>query len=121
MEYVARAIREQCKPDEAKRNHRSPFDAYTLYYVGQALYQVSGEDWKQGYPVLRDTLVASQTDQPDKPEEHGKWQGETRVSGRPAELYLTSVACFILAIPNRYLPILQEGKIGSLQKQFKKD
>jgi len=28
------------------------------------------------------------------------------------------VACFILAIPNRYLPILQEGKIESLKKSF---
>jgi hypothetical protein len=26
------------------------------------------------------------------------------------------VACFILAIPNRYLPILQEGRIESLRK-----
>jgi len=27
------------------------------------------------------------------------------------------VACFLLAIPNRYLPILQEGKIQALREQ----
>jgi hypothetical protein len=28
------------------------------------------------------------------------------------------VACFILAIPNRYLPILQEGKIEGLRGKY---
>ena len=40
--------------------HRPPFDAYTLYYVAQALYQVGGEPWKKGYPRLRDAVVAGQ-------------------------------------------------------------
>ena len=43
-----------------------------------------------------------------------------QVGGKPGMLYQTAVACFILAIPNRYLPILQEGKIDSLRKQFEK-
>ena len=42
------------------------------------------------------------------------------VGGKPGMLYQTAVACFVLAIPNRYLPILQEGKIDSLRKQFEK-
>ena len=33
-------------------------------------------------------------------------------------LSMTAVACFILAMPNRYLPILQEGHIGSLREKF---
>ena len=37
-----------------------PFDAYTFYYVGQALYQVNGDYWKESYPKLRDYLVTSQ-------------------------------------------------------------
>ena len=37
------------------------------------------------------------------------------MGGKDGELYATSVACFILAIPNRYLPILQEGPIESLR------
>jgi hypothetical protein len=38
------------------------------------------------------------------------------VGGREGNLYGTSVACFVLAIPNRYLPILQEGRIESLKQ-----
>ena len=41
---------------------------------------------------------------------NGLWHGR-RVGGKPGDLYGTSVGCFILAMPNRYLPILQEGKI----------
>jgi hypothetical protein len=37
------------------------------------------------------------------------------VGGKPGQLYGTAVGCFILAIPNRYWPILQEGKIDSLK------
>jgi hypothetical protein len=36
-------------------------------------------------------------------------------------LYGTAVGCFILAIPNRYLPILQEGKIENLRGKFQAD
>ena len=38
------------------------------------------------------------------------------VSGKPGQLYGTAVGVFILSMPNRYLPILQEGKIESLKK-----
>ena len=56
------------------------------------------------------------------PENDGGWQRPCRsqVGGKPGMLYQTAVACFVLAIPNRYLPILQEGKIDSLRKQFEK-
>lgn len=105
-----------------QRNVRSgtlPFDAYTLYYVGQALYQVGGSAWSEAYPVLRDYLVRSQ----QTSDGAGWWEdrggnGGGRVGGKPGTLYGTSVACFILAIPNRFLPILQEGKIESLRQQF---
>ncbi len=55
------------------------------------------------------------------PAAHGTWRdhgarGGGRVGGKDGELYATSVGCFILAIPNRYLPILQEGRIESLKK-----
>ncbi len=48
------------------------------------------------------------------------WRANGRVDGKPGELYMTAVACFVLAMPNRYLPILQEGKIDSLRQQFQK-
>ena len=93
-----------------------PFDSYTLYYLGQAIYQVGGQDWKDLYPLLRDELVKSQTHQPDKPGQDGCWQSTVWwMAGKEAQLYGTSVACFYLAIPNRYLPILQEGRIEGLE------
>jgi hypothetical protein len=119
MEVINGAIRET--PRSRSRDGSMPFDAYTLYYVGQALYQVGGESWKENYPRLRDYLVDSQVTEPGNPRSHGTWRdhgsrGGGRVGGKDGELYATSVACFILAIPNRYLPILQEGKIESFRK-----
>lgn len=109
MDVVTDAIARLAPPG----NHtgRMPFDSYTLYYVGQALYQVGGQRWRENYPRLRDHLVASQ--RPD-----GSWVDEKRRSGKVGQLFSTSVACFILAIPNRYLPILQEGKIEGLRGKF---
>ncbi len=62
--------------------------------------------------------MASQVQEPSNQANDGMWHSSGHVGGRPGNLYATSVACFVLAIPNRYLPILQEGKIGSLQLQF---
>ncbi len=105
---------------ERSDQNQVPFGSYTLYYIGQALYQVGGEDWRECYPILRDYLVASQffDEKNAANPENGLFHdsGQFRVGGRPGDLYGTSVACFILAMPNRYLPILQEGKIESLRQ-----
>lgn len=101
-----------------KNSGRMPFDPYTLYYVGQALYQVGGDDWRGFYPRLRDGLVATQMHAPGVVQKHGMWLDEARVRGSGAALYSVSVGCFILAIPNRYLPILQEGRIEGLKEKF---
>ena len=94
------------------------FDAYTLYYVGQALYQVGGETWKTNYPLLRDQLVRAQISKPNQATDDGSWRDTRWVHGKPGHLYGTAVGCFILALPNRYLPILQEGNIESLRQQL---
>ncbi len=119
MEVIGAAIDELAPP--SNRNGTMPFDAYTLYYVGQALYQVGGDDWQRYYPKLRDYLVATQRNEKDRQDFNGSWKdlgasGRGRVSGKPGDLYATAVACFVLAMPNRYLPILQEGRIESLQR-----
>jgi hypothetical protein len=118
MEVIEAAIRELPRP--RTRDGSMPFDAYTLYYVGQALYQVGGGQWQANYPRLRDYLVESQLRDERSAQADGAWRdhgarGGGRVGGKDGELYATSVACFILAIPNRYLPILQEGKIESFR------
>jgi hypothetical protein len=104
-----------------ERNPRDPpFDSYKMYYIAQALYQVGGEPWKRCYPRIRDRLVSSQIREYGDAETNGGWRPTGRVDGKPGMLYQTAVACFVLAIPNRYLPILQEGRIDSLRKQFDK-
>ncbi|HEX4129430.1 MAG TPA: prenyltransferase/squalene oxidase repeat-containing protein [Pirellulales bacterium] len=113
MEVIARAIA-AAKPS-GNGDGKLPFDAYTAYYVGQAIYQVGGKSWRDLYPALRDGIVGSQRRGNDT-ERDGSWIDTKRVGGREGELYATSVACFVLAIPNRYLPILQEGRIDSLRK-----
>lgn len=117
MDVISKAVKD-LKPPRAG-DGRVAFDAYTLYYVGQALYQVGGQWWKECYPLLRDNLVTSQIRKPSAVTEDGAWRDPRYVTGgRPSLLFGTSVACFLLAIPNRYLPILQEGKIESVRKQF---
>src|SRR5262245_9896190 len=120
MKVIEAAIHEIPRP--RSRDGSMPFDAYTLYYVGQALYQVGDQSWAENYPRLRDYLVDSQVSDAGNPQGHGAWRdhgarGGGRVGGKDGELYATSVACFILAIPNRYLPILQEGRIESLTRR----
>lgn len=118
MERVTQDIN-NVNPNDQGNQHRIPFnDAYTLYYVAQALYQVGGEPWRQYYPRLRDNLVVNQFRDAKPSEYEGSWNEGNHVGGRPGRLYTTAVGCFVLAIPNRYLPILQEGKIDSLQKRF---
>jgi hypothetical protein len=118
LEVIEGAIREIGRP--RNRDGSMPFDAYTLYYVGQALYQAGGEHWSVNYPRLRDYLIDSQVHDAASVPRDGSWvdsgsRGGGRVPGKDGQLYATSVACFVLAIPNRYLPILQEGRIESLR------
>jgi hypothetical protein len=126
MDYIAEQVKRMdrrggSRSRSRRRGGQVPFDAYTLYYVGQALYQVGGKHWRECYPILRDHLVATQLDEPKDPKRNGSWQDGHRVGGKPGELFGTAVGCFVLAIPNRYLPILQEGKIESFTDQNKKE
>lgn len=106
MEPVTAAIK-QGKAPEAATTGQLPFDAYTLNYIGQSLYQVGGPGWRDHYPKLRDSIVKGQ--RPD-----GGWEAGKHVEGHEGQLYGTAVAVFVLAIPYRYLPILQEAKVGVL-------
>ncbi len=118
VEVIRKAVREAASAERARRERRAPFDPYTLYYVSQALYQVGDEPWRECYPLLRDAVVASQIEDPQNPARDGMWSAQGHVGGKPGDLYMTAVCCFVLAIPNRYLPILQEGRIETLEKRF---
>jgi hypothetical protein len=105
MDEVLKDIKD---PGQMKvRRGHIPFDAYTMYYVAQGLYQVGGERWREGYPLIRDAIIKTQIQSRERSQD-GSWNTE-RVGGKPGQLFGTSVAVFTLSIPNRYLPILQEG------------
>lgn len=105
MDEVLKDIKD---PGQIKvRRGHIPFDAYTMYYVAQGLYQVGGERWREGYPLIRDAIIKTQIKSTERSQD-GSWNTE-RVGGKPGQLFGTSVAVFTLSIPNRYLPILQEG------------
>ncbi len=113
MEVVAEAVRGMAKPADPKKGPLpldEQFFPYAIYYIGQALYQVGGNHWQTCYPLLRDYLVHSQVHAPQT-ERDGMWESHGSVQQKPGQMYMTAVACFVLAMPNRYLPILQEGKI----------
>ena len=92
---------------------RIPFDAYTMLYVSQALYQMGGKVWQDGYPLIRKAIIETQglksKNTSLSAEDHGSWSGK-RVGGKSGQLFGTAVSVFTLNIPNRFLPILQEGK-----------
>jgi len=81
-----------------------------MYYVAQGLYQVGGARWRDNYPLIRDAIISTQhTIDRNRPSHAGSWETH-KVGGKPGQLFGTSVAVFALSIPNRYLPILQEGE-----------
>ncbi len=60
------------------------------------MYQAGGQYWEKWWPAIRKELVGKQGSD-------GSWGG----GGGAAKSYGTGMACIILAIPYRYLPILQ--------------
>lgn len=85
--------------DPRNRPPRSDMDDtfdyfYGHYYAIQAFFQAGEPYWSQWYPSLRDELVAGQ-----KPD--GRWQDLVGPN------YATAMACIILQIPYRYLPIFE--------------
>jgi hypothetical protein len=67
---------------------------YGNYYAAQAMYQAGGEYWEKWWPKIRKELL-------EKQQADGHWAGGAGTA------YGTGMACIILSIPYRYLPILQ--------------
>ena len=68
---------------------------YGHYYAAQAMWTAGGKWWNDWFPMVRDQLISSQTND-------GYWEDAIDTH------YATSMACIILQIPNNYLPILQK-------------
>lgn len=69
---------------------------YALYYFSQAMFMAGTDYWNEWWPKIRELMLANQ-------DATGFWLGE---GGKP---YGTAVALIVLQMPDRYLPIYQEG------------
>jgi hypothetical protein len=95
VEYMfkARAWDQQTRPESM----HSTFDYfYAQYYAVQAMFQAGGRYWADWYPVIRDNLIRGQKRYKD-----GRWQDIVGPN------YATAMACIILQMPYRYLPIFE--------------
>lgn len=106
LDEVLAAIGKQ-RGDWSRREGVVPMDAYTLFYTVPALLHAGGRFWREGYPPLRDGLVAGQRLDEQDPAVHGSWDAGEHVGGRPGRLFGTAVAVFALSVPDRYLPMLR--------------
>lgn len=81
-------------------------DLYYDYYATQAMFQIGGNLWKNWNYKMRDHLVRTQVASGHM---QGSWSFEddhsNRVGGR---LYATCMACLILEVYYRYLPVYRE-------------
>jgi len=82
------------KPGDKGSRNQEGFYFYGHYYAAQAMFIAGGDYWRQWWPAISRDLLAKQG-------ADGAWNGEA------GKEFGTAVACIILQIPNRYLPILQ--------------
>lgn len=75
---------------------------YAAFYCTLSIFQSGGNDWQKWWPALRDDLVKRQSSD-------GSWMGQY---GNYGPLW-SAMAVLTLEIPNRLLPALQEGGMGS--------
>jgi len=87
-------LRKSGMPDNKNAARVSGHYFYGHYYAAQAMYLAGGEHWAGWFPAIRDDLMKKQ-------------QGDGRWSASHGDAYGTAMACIILQIPNRLLPIFQ--------------
>ncbi|MHC4662133.1 MAG: prenyltransferase/squalene oxidase repeat-containing protein [Planctomycetota bacterium] len=95
LKYMRDMIAAADAPTRAA-GHNRMFYYYGNFYAAQVMFQIGGEDWKQFYEDGFNELISRQT-------RDGAWGAQVMWS-RP---YATAVACLILQMPFRYLPIFQ--------------
>jgi hypothetical protein len=78
-----------------------PHYYYGHYYAVQSMFLAGGEQWARWFPAIREEVIARQDRQT------GSWTGEVNNE------YCTAMACIILQMPNRYLPVFSGKGPGS--------
>ena len=98
MDVISEAIHDE-KFDTAGQRGRSPFDAYTLYYVAQALYQVGGEPWKAWNTAMEPAIIDHQRKDGDQ---RGSWDPVGAWGGEGGRIYSTAMGVLSLEVYYRY-------------------
>ena len=70
-------------------------DFYTHLYASQAIYQTGDKNWDNYFPPVRDMMLKMQA-------ADGSWEGDG-----VGPIFGTSVACVVLQLPYKFLPIYQ--------------
>jgi hypothetical protein len=81
---------------KAEEMNGSGVSYYAIYYFSQAMFMAGMDYWNEWWPKIRELLLP-------KEDPEGWWLGE---GGKP---YGTAIALIVLQMPDRYLPIYQEG------------
>lgn len=81
------------------KNSQNEFNSghyfYLHLYASQAFYQAGDEYWDAYFPPARDNLLKQQA-------QDGSWQGDGI-----GQVYGTALACMLLQLPYKFLPIYQ--------------
>ena len=82
---------------------------YYNYYATQVMRHYGGEPWEAWNPVMRDFLIASQS---QNRHERGSWffPGEHNEAG--GRLYCTAMATLILEVYYRHLPLYSKRAVA---------
>jgi squalene cyclase len=85
----------QFQANAGQWSKRGGHDYYAHYYASQSFYQAGDEYWDAYFPVARDQLLELQ-------HPNGSWTGDG-----VGPTYGTAIACTMLQIPYRFVPIYQ--------------
>ncbi len=81
-------------PGKGNANAAGGHYYYGHYYASQAMYLAGGTNWSTYFPAIREDLISKQ-------------QGDGHWTDGQGATYGTAMACIILQMPNRLLPIFQ--------------
>ncbi len=90
------------------RDGRVIYNLYFAYYAALALRSYGGRYWEEGYPKLRELLIATQTSSSVLSLNHcedGSWLFYDQYMNDGGRLLNTALAVLILETPYRYLPM----------------
>jgi hypothetical protein len=105
-------VLDACKKDSTYQLDKISFANFNHLYASQVCYFMGGTSWQNYYKKISKWYLANQM--PD-----GAWPELPKVHAvTPSKAYTTAVACLILQMPNRYLPMYQSVEPGEIGKRL---